>query len=205
MKFYVLTLYLALGSLAHANEISLRNSSDTCNSSTEGALRYTSASKSFEACDGTNWISFVSDESDITTTAATIHNGFDEAEVNGGPPSAAWDDDINVNAPTSGYGSSAIGAWIGQDFATAKKVRKVRWYRYNVGNTTAISIDYSDDASNWTTATNITGATSTGTWYDINVPDVGAHRYWRVVVDAIRQDGTNYPTHMAELEMYLVQ
>jgi hypothetical protein len=57
IKYFLLIGLIVISSPidAIANNISLRNSTDTCSSSTEGAIRYVSTTQVFEGCDGSSW------------------------------------------------------------------------------------------------------------------------------------------------------
>jgi RHS repeat-associated protein len=75
--------------------------------------------------------------------------------------------------------NEATGAWLQVDLGTAKPLIGIRVYASTPGYAGNWSIQYSDDASNWSTASSSFVPSQQG-WNWQAWASVGAHRYWRL-------------------------
>lgn len=90
---------------------------------------------------------------------------------------------IDENPATAGFDTdtSGVGSYMQIDFGSGNATGLTRWYYYIVGTTAGATwdIQFSDNATNWTTVfTGLDCTTSTG-WKIATWSDVGSHRYWR--------------------------
>lgn len=136
--------------------------------------------------------------SDVTTSGFAIASG-----TGAGSAGAAFD---NTGAEWFSNQAGAANnnvSYIGQNFGASndKAIRRVNVDQRVDYYASAYDIQYSDDGSSWTTALSVTGADDTATDYDL--PDVGAHRYWRILcIDASPTTATYWS--VSEIAMYEV-
>lgn len=112
---------------------------------------------------------------------------------------------LNTNDPSTAYlGEFYASATMGTSFVQMqlRQAREVKTVRVRAAKSTGIvqyslrnfRLQYSDDASSWTTALTVSGvnAFTVGEWRDYAVSgSPGAHLYWRVIVDSTNNGGTS--------------
>jgi hypothetical protein len=109
--------------------------------------------------------------SDLATTGQVIHGGI---EASGQEADKAFDNDSSTFASIN----SGSSVYIGQDFGTDKAIRRVTVNKGAGSFTFDAKLQYSDNGSAWTDAGLTVNPGSAGV-NSYDVPDNGAHRYWR--------------------------
>lgn len=99
------------------------------------------------------------------------------------------------------YTAASSNAYVGYNFG--KSVNIYRSDNYNVNNTASIKqakIQYSDDGSTWTDATELFNNTL-GAWTKVLIPtNAGAHQYW--CIGNMIDNGDNTGAYIFELQFY---
>lgn len=120
----------------------------------------------------------------------------DSGGNNAGTPENIFDGSLS----TFRRANNQQGAYVGQDYGTAKVINKFRIYQYDHIGAGALlngcTIEYSNDNDSWTTLHTISGAVI-NEWYEQTFTGVSA-RYWRLF-GAVNG---SYGGHPAELEFY---
>lgn len=113
---------------------------------------------------------------DRSSVAATISGGSAQPEY---PTTNAFDNNLQTVLSMV----SSPQTYIGQDFGTTPlRLGTVRIYRGSIGGYPfAARLQFSDDNTSWTTAAVPAFNVPVGEaqWRSFDVPDQGAHRYWR--------------------------
>lgn len=110
-------------------------------------------------------------------------------DYSGYPAANAFDNIINVSS--NYWQSSQIAAnqanvsYIGYDFGVAKAIRQMYVVQSSSTNNqmTNLKVQYSSNGTSWNDATSVQIPTGTST-FTINIPAVGAYRYWRLLATA---------------------
>lgn len=91
---------------------------------------------------------------------------------------------IDDNTATNGFylPEDSSGQWLRIDFSdTPRNLGKWRLYHVGAGWSTVWNVQYSDDASDWTTTSaNWTTGADAG-WYEVTWNAAGYHRYWQIL------------------------
>lgn len=119
----------------------------------------------------------------IATLAMAISSG---PNVDGtGPLSGAFDG----NTSTLWRSNGTTNSWIGQDFTTAKNIRRAYFNQGFSGNSghgsSSVDLQSSDDAATWTTRYAGTGLGINETWCTLDSTYTGSHRYWRILAPSV--------------------
>jgi RHS repeat-associated protein len=93
--------------------------------------------------------------------------------------SAANSVDGNVVSQGWSTSSATAGSWIQADLGTAQEITTLRMYAENGTMAASYDIQYSDNASSWSTAFGNFKPVSNG-WRQVTWHSVGPHRYWRL-------------------------
>jgi len=131
---------------------------------------------------------------DLTSPAAASSGGMVQP---GYPASNAFDDNTNTVASII----SSPGTSIGQDFGhdDCRSIRRLRVFRGSIGDYTFHArLQFSDDGMSWSDTSVLVGPllTRDTEWHVYDVPEYGAHRFWRL----LDQGGSLY-SQVQEIEM----
>ena len=129
---------------------------------------------------------------DSTTTGNAIGSGLYISD--------AFDDNTGTAYRSSVNGAAvAYNAWVGQDFGAPLAVGQftLRQYSNATYSVSQCALQYSDDGSSWSTATTV-ALVQNSSLQSFYPPNVGAHRYWRVLATSGTLGGSWY---IYELQM----
>lgn len=144
------------------------------------------------------------DYNSLTGSGTALAN----AVFSGYPASKAFDGStgtlasLNANAAQAGTGT----CYIGYDFGADVEVQFARLY--SSSNLTGLTIDYSDDGVNWTTAKTVSGSIAQG-WYllywfgSFADTEPSAKSYYRLMILQAQTTSTVGRSSAAEVEMFL--
>ncbi|MBP2314890.1 putative phage tail protein [Azospirillum soli] len=90
-------------------------------------------------------------------------------------------------------------AWIGQRFATPQSIRRIALRQGRGMPLTGFLPQYSDDGVAWTTCPKTDGQAGPNLTMTIDLLDVGAHLWWRLLAASSPPDG--YPWEVADVQM----
>ena len=85
------------------------------------------------------------------------------------------------------------GAGVSMDFGSARAIRRISLYAYNVNPIDTWRVDYSDDNSSWTALQSFPNIFGAPLVFDFNRTGTESHRYWRIIISSwTLRDATNW-------------
>ena len=132
---------------------------------------------------------------DETTTGNTIYG----TQQNHYPATNCFDNSTGTTMFNLSSSANSSNCWVGQDFGfgVTKNIRRVTYQSNSHGGSVSTwsfpehVVEYSDDGTVWTALDTITTPADT-TKRTFDLPDGGAHRYWRFRATTLNASGTWY-------------
>lgn len=136
-----------------------------------------------------------------TSGSHSISASSAESTASTHPLWEAWDGDELTGGSRWAGQLGSLPEWIVYNFGAAQVVYTLRMYPHSRRSPETITVESSENGTDWTLRHTETGITATIEWKTITLDTPAEAQYWRINFTALNGDGATYSPRVRELEL----